>query len=94
MFMIYEISYDLKRSGQDYSGLYKAIKSCGSWWHYLQSTWLVDTDRTAADIWNRLSSHIDENDSILIVNIGSDYQGWLEPKAWEWINERRNRMAA
>lgn len=36
--MIYAINYDLKRPGQNYEKLYEAIKSCGTWWHYLGST--------------------------------------------------------
>jgi hypothetical protein len=41
--MIFSINYDLKKPDRDYAGLYEAIKSCGEWWHYLGSTWLVDT---------------------------------------------------
>ena len=52
--MIYAINYDLKQPGQNYNELYEAIKSCGAWWHYLDSTWLVDTSLTAQGIWNKL----------------------------------------
>ena len=53
--MIYAINYDLKRPGQNYDELYQAIKNCGTWWHYLGSTWLVDTSLDASGIWNRIS---------------------------------------
>ena len=47
--MIYAINYDLKRPGQNYTGLYTAIKHLGSsWWHYLGSTWLIETHLTSA----------------------------------------------
>ena len=49
--MIYAVNYDLKKPGQDYSALYEAIKGCGAWWHFLGSTWLVDTSLTADGIW-------------------------------------------
>lgn len=29
--MIYATNYDLKIPGQDYKGLYEAIKGCGTW---------------------------------------------------------------
>src|SRR5690606_16815818 len=59
--MIYAINYDLKRPGQNYDKLYDAIKSCGEWWHYLGSTWLVDTPLSATAIWERLAPHVDKN---------------------------------
>ncbi len=92
--MIYAINYDLKRPGRDYSGLYAAIKECGVWWHHLGSTWLVDTSLTAEGIWSRLSSHVDDSDRVLIINVGKDYQGWLSTDAWEWLNTRKSKMAA
>jgi hypothetical protein len=92
--MIYAINYDLKQPGQDYSGLYEAIKSCGAWWHYLGSTWLVDTGLDAAAIWNRLYSHTDRNDSVLVIGVTRDYSGWLPKDAWEWIKSRRASAAA
>lgn len=92
--MIYAISYDLNQPGQNYDELHEAIKSCGPWWHYLDSTWLVDTNLTAQAVWNKLSPHTDKNDNILIIGVSRDYAGWLPPKAWEWINSRATKMAA
>ncbi|MCP4360700.1 MAG: hypothetical protein GY796_22050 [Chloroflexi bacterium] len=92
--MIYSIHYDLKRPGQNYNDLYEAIKSCGGWWHYLDSTWLVDTNLNANGIWDKLSPHVDKNDQVLVIGVTNDYQGWLSKDAWEWINSRSSRMAA
>ena len=92
--MIYAINYDLKRPGQDYDALYTAIKSCGAWWHYLGSTWLVDTSLNAQEIWDRLAPNVDKNDRVLVIRVTRDYQGWLPRKAWDWINSRVTAMAA
>lgn len=92
--MIYSINYDLKRPGQNYDKLYEAIKSCGDWWHFLGSTWLVDTSLSAQGIWDRLAPHVDKNDFFLVIGITRDYQGWLSKEAWEWINARAFKMAA
>ena len=83
--MIYAINYDLKQPGQNYQTLYEAIKGCGTWWHYLGSTWLVHTTLNAQDIWHRLEPHIDTNDSFLVIRVTSDCKGWLPEKAWDWI---------
>jgi hypothetical protein len=49
--VIYAINYDLKRPGQNYAGLHAAIKELGPWWHYLDSTRLVETRLSANLLW-------------------------------------------
>lgn len=92
--MIYAINYDLKRPGQNYEALYEAIKDCGEWWHFLGSTWLIDTSLRANGIWDRIAPHVDKNDFFLLIGVTSDYQGLLPQEAWDWINSRQSRMAA
>jgi hypothetical protein len=92
--MICSVNYDLKQPGRDYSALYNAIKSCGPWWHYLGSTWLVDTALDARQIWERLAPHVDKNDVCLVIGVTRNYQGWLPKEAWDWINSRVLKLAA
>jgi hypothetical protein len=92
--MIYSINYDLHRPGQNYEDVINVIKSLGAWWHYLDSTWLVDTTLNAAQIWAKLEPHIDTNDNFLIIGVTRDYSGWLPEDAWKWIKERYYRLAA
>ena len=89
--MIFLISYDLNVPGKNYNELYKTIKSAGTWWHYLESTWLIKTEESIAT-WNkRLIKNLDENDRLFIVDItGQDNDGWLEKKAWEWIRKHNS----
>ena len=84
---VYVISYDLKKPGQDYTELHEAIKNIGSWWHHLDSTWLVDTDLTPEQIWQKLDGKIDQNDLLLIHALKPGSQGWLTQKAWNWISK-------
>ena len=91
--MIYAVNYDLKKPGRDYEALYDAIKSCGVWWHYLGSTWLVDTSLSAQGIWKKLQDHVDENDRMLIIGVTKDSAGWLTQDAWDWINSRLKTAA-
>lgn len=87
--MIYSITYDLNKPGQDYPGLFDAIKGLGSsWWHYLDSFWLVDTSQRAQDISEMIKSKTDATDHWLVIRVDRDYQGWLPEKAWQWIQQR------
>ena len=69
-------------------------RASGAWWHYLGSTWLIDTKLDAEGIWKRLDTHFEENDRALVIGVTKDYRGWLPKGAWEWINDRRARMGA
>ena len=88
--MVLSISYDLNKPGQKYGDLYEAIKSCGTWWHYLDSSWLLDTTYTPAQVWEKLSKHLDKNDHLLIIRVTNNpqFSGWLPEKAWEWLRSR------
>lgn len=83
----YSITYDLKVPGKNYEQLYESIKQLGAWWHYLESTWIVISNESSQQIWNRLSSSIDKNDFVLIIEVRKDCYGWLPPDAWDWIQK-------
>jgi hypothetical protein len=86
--MIYLISYDLRKPGRDYTSLHNAIKSAPTWWHYIESTWIIKTEKSIEDWYNKIRATTDSNDSFIIVDITKqNRQGWLPQKAWEWIRE-------
>lgn len=86
--MIYAINYDLKKKGQDYSGLYEAIKQIGEWFKCLDSHWLVDTGIGADAIVDRIKKHLDANDRLLVTKVTKDCQGLLNKDDWKWIEAR------
>lgn len=85
--MVYVISYDLRKKGKDYVGLYEQLKNSPGWCHYLGSTWLISTTETPKAIYKRLSAHLDEKDNILIVEFRGNHYGFLPKKGVEWIKK-------
>jgi hypothetical protein len=85
--MVYLVSYDLRKQEKDYIGLYEQLKSSPSWWHYLESTWLINTTESIEDFYKRLSAHLDQNDNILIIEFKGIYFGYLPNEAWDWIKQ-------
>lgn len=81
---IYMIGYDLNREGQDYEPLIEAIKALGTWWHHLDSTWIVETAATAVQIRDHLRPLIDDNDELLVARISA-------PAAWAGFNDRGSK---
>jgi hypothetical protein len=80
----YLIGYDLNTPGKYYKSLIDAIESLsGTYWHHLDSTWLIHHDGPSTDIRDSLLSHIDSNDELLVVKLTGE-------GAWKGFNERGN----
>jgi hypothetical protein len=80
----YLIGYDLNKH-KDYPKLIEAIKALsGTWWHHLDSTWILVTDRTAVDMRDTLKKHIDSDDELLVVKLSGE-------GAWVGFNEKGSK---
>ena len=88
--MILLITYDLNKPGQDYPGLYDALKSSGWWWHHLDSIWIVKTSNGPEYWYNTLASIIDKNDYLFIIELKRNYFGCLPKEAWGWLTNAFN----
>ena len=89
----YLICYDINKEGAAYSAANKvlidAIKAkFTSWWHHLDSTWIVVTDMTAVQIRNYLKQYLDTNDELLVVRSGQE-SAWcgFNEKGSKWLND-------
>lgn len=85
--MLVLITYDLKTTDKDYAPLYEAIKKCGiKWWHYLESVWIVKTELSPNDCFERIREKLTDDDRCFIVDITNQKrQGWLPTNGWVWI---------
>jgi hypothetical protein len=84
---VYSVTYDLNKPGQNYSGLIDELKAFPSFIHLLKSEWLIGTNETPDQVFNRLGQFLDKGDRILIVKIVDFKQGWLTEEQWDWINQ-------
>ena len=66
--MLYIVSYDLMKSGQDYPRIIDRLKQWGGL-RVLYSVWLVRTDSTSVQLRNDLQSHLDANDRIVVAKL-------------------------
>jgi hypothetical protein len=80
----YLIGYDLNKE-KNYPDLIDAIKALsGTWWHHLDSTWIVVTDKSAVEIRDALRKHIDDDDELLVVKSGGE-------GAWAGFNDKGSK---
>lgn len=83
----YLIGYDLNKKGQDYKDLTDAIKKLSpTWWHCLDSTWIIKSTSAASAIRDTLIAHIDNNDELLVVLLGGE-GAWIgfTDECSEWL---------
>ncbi len=82
--MIYIVTYDLLKPGQDYSGLIKAISQYHHV-HPLESVWFIKSMDTSEKISEDLLKWIDTNDRIFIGEIRNNYSGWMTQYVWDFL---------
>ena len=85
----YLITYDLNREGQDYENVITAIKNAsdGTWCSYWKSSFLIRSDlQTADDVSKKITPYLDSNDTLIVMEVTKNYQGWLNKKSWDYIN--------
>ena len=66
------IGYDLIKPGKDYADLIDAIKKLSdTWWHCLDSTWIIKTNSSAKELRDALLEHIDGNDRLMVATLSA-----------------------
>jgi hypothetical protein len=84
------IGYDLIKPGKDYANLIDAIKKLGdTWWHCLDSTWIIKTNSTAKQVRDALFQHIDGNDRLLVVTLSAPaaWTSSFSEKCKQWLSD-------
>lgn len=93
------IGYDLNRPGQNYSALFDALKSLSNanrWWHNLDSTWIIVTEKSAEEVRDHLASVtvdgkkvLDGSDELLAVDVTGRARAWrgFPESGSKWLKE-------
>lgn len=83
------VGYDLNKPAQNYPGLIEHLKRFGTWWHHLDSTWLVRTNLTPEQLRDQLKSLVDSNDELLVIDVTDEGAAWtgFNHKGSAWLEE-------
>jgi hypothetical protein len=83
------ISYDLKGNNKDYNGLINAIKEEHGWWHYLDSFWLVKSNKSVEYWTDKLVNYLDDDDNLIVLEVDiKEFNGFLKQSAFDWIKKQ------
>lgn len=88
--MIYVVSYTL-RPKRDATIVILTLQASSGWCHYLDDTWLISTNETPQQLYERVRMAFLTSDSFLIAPFDryAGYAGWLPKEAWDWIEQHR-----
>lgn len=87
--MVLLIGYDLKKPIQNYEALFEAIKAYGTWWHHLDSTWLIETNSSPQEVLQNLQQHLDANDELLVIQVSKSWwAAGFQQRAYDWLKQR------
>jgi hypothetical protein len=84
------IVYDIHPlSGKVAETVIKEIQSFGSWWHHLETVWIVRTGKTPAEIRDLLGPLLAFDDQLLVIDISGDAAGWagVNETGSQWLTE-------
>lgn len=90
---VYSVSYDLNKAGQNYKDLIAEIKSFNGYCKVMDSYWFVCSNGNASAISERLKKHMDNNDSLLVIETSTNRQGWLNKDIWDWLKQHQTNSA-
>lgn len=82
------VGYDLNKPGQDYDALIKRLKNVGtSWWHRLDSTWLIKTSMSPKELREDLKSYLDSGDELLIIDVTGATWAARGFSSYQWLHD-------
>jgi len=82
------VGYD-KKEGEDYGPLEDRLKEFGTYWHHLDSTWLVRTDMSHTGLRDELYATMQPGNRLLVIDVTGQPAAWagFPERARTWLKE-------
>jgi len=91
---VYQISYDLRKQ-RNYDALYERIRSYGAYCRPLESSWVIATQQSAAQIHDYLKQALDQDDGLLVTRLqGAAAWSGINSKVSDWLKQQLNSCTA
>lgn len=91
---LYQITYDLRKQ-RDYQSLHARIKAYGTWCRPLESTWVISTPQSAAQVRDNLLAVMDRDDGLLVTRLQGEAAWYgVSTEVSDWLKNQLQRCAA
>ena len=81
---VLSVSYDLRKPGRNYDGLYIALRKY-THCHMLESYWLLDTNSKPDAVRDQLCKLVDQNDQIIVIRLHKHWSACQKDACTEWL---------
>lgn len=84
------LAYDLKAPGQDYTSLTTYLDTFGTYWHNLDSFWLLKTTLSAKELGDEVRKRVDSNNRVLVIDVSGRARAWrgsFSDSAEAWLRK-------
>ncbi len=91
--MVYLVAFNLRNRRHKYDMFFDALLASKGWFNFFDNAWLISTDETSQELFERLNSYLTAEDYVLVMRVTPDYFGWLPQEAIDWLEaeeESRN----
>lgn len=83
---VYLVAYDLNKETSR-PPIVKAIKEYGTWAKLSESSYAISTSKTPAQVYSGLSSLLDSNDQLYVINLRKPYSGFGPNDINKWLED-------
>ena len=80
------VTYDLNKSGQNYTSFLGVIKKY-TWARLSESSYAIQTYETPQAVYNNLSPYIDKNDNVYIIALSQSHYGQGPQEVNNWLSQ-------
>lgn len=84
---VYLITYDLNNPGQRHSQILKAVKEY-PWARLSESSYAIESTASPQQVFNSLSSYLDKNDTLYVINLSCPYYGQGPQDVNDWLSKK------
>ena len=84
------VGYNLSGTARSYEDFTTALHDLGDWWHHLNNTWLIRTERSPAEIRDALKPLIADTDEILVLDVTGAGAAWsgFDDNGSQWLKDK------
>ncbi|HEV7930528.1 MAG TPA: SinR family protein [Nitrosospira sp.] len=83
---LYCIGYELENLENTYATLIEEIETYETWWHCLESTWIIGSPKTVDEVKSHLQQYIGLNDKLVVLEIAGN-AAWVgfDKECSDWL---------
>ena len=80
------ISFALTMPAKHYPPFFQAVHSLGTWCRFVDSTFLVKSQKSTSEIQDLLVPFLGVNDRLLVCEVKPPIGGWLSSEQRQWLH--------